>query len=35
VGSPPTKQAVDAKAEQLGDSPGKDAVLKTVAKHRF
>jgi type I restriction enzyme M protein len=31
----PTKQAVVAKAEQLGDSPGKDAVLKAVAKHRF
>jgi type I restriction enzyme M protein len=31
----PTKQAVVAKAEQLGDSPGRDAVLKAVAKHRF
>ena len=31
----PTKQAVVSKAEQLGDSPGKDAVLKAVAKHRF
>lgn len=31
----PTKQAVVSKAEQLGDSPGRDAVLKAVAKHRF
>jgi type I restriction enzyme M protein len=31
----PTKQVVVAKAEQLGDSPGKDAVLRAVAKHRF
>jgi type I restriction enzyme M protein len=31
----PTKQAVVAKGEELGDSPGKDAVLKAVAKHRF
>ncbi len=31
----PTKQQVVAKAEQLGDSPGKDAVLNAVAKHRF
>jgi type I restriction enzyme M protein len=30
-----TKSIVVAKAEQLGDSPGKDAVLRAVAKHRF
>lgn len=31
----PTKRAVVAKGEELADSPGRDAVLKAVAKHRF
>ena len=31
----PTKDKVVAKGEELADSPGRDAVLKSVAKHRF
>ncbi len=31
----PTKVKVVAKGEELADSPGRDAVLKSVAKHRF
>jgi hypothetical protein len=31
----PTKDKVIAKGEELADSPGRDAVLKAVAKHRF
>ena len=31
----PTKAKVVAKGDELADSPGRDAVLKNVAKHRF
>ncbi len=31
----PTKDKVVSKGEELADSPGRDAVLKAVAKHRF
>ncbi|MGI8537215.1 MAG: hypothetical protein ACR2K2_12115 [Mycobacteriales bacterium] len=31
----PTKAKVVAKGEELVDSPGRDAVLKSVDKHRF
>ncbi len=31
----PTKAAVVAKAGDLGDSPGLDAVLRSTSKHRF
>ncbi len=31
----PTKARVVVKAEEMRDSPGRDAVLRAVAKHRF